>query len=750
MTAARTVQSGSGTLATTPRATAPQLTGTELLQVKWLLGSGLILLSASTVLYLDLDGWTLMSAIVVAVIAGLTRPAVLARIPAWAHRLAFPGIVTAFTLDLWLTGELLPPTVRLDLLLLLYRSITYRQRRDELQVIVLGLFLIVLAGVLTVSLTFAVHLLAFAAGALSLLLTITLLQALEVGTPPGPPPAPGEVPVWARQVRWPRLVARVRAVTRWRVVAFGAALFAGLVVLSALLFVAIPRFQLESGFFLERFVTKKARTGFSDTIRFGEVTEITQDNSVALNVDVADRRQLPAAPYWRMLVLDEYRSGTFHVSPALRRMLDAERTGAVIRGGGPARKAGGGPWTFYFESGVSRFLPLPGRFAVLRFQEPQNYFHGRSLGIVSLRVDPVTMLAYRVEGLQLEAGLADPTFAARLRAARAAARITPPLMLDSGLGPDDDAELGRLAEEIAREAPRTAPAFAQRAVAWLAQRHGYSLQPAIPGGAGDPLLRWLRGDGGGHCELFAGSLVLLARRAGWPARVATGFRGGSWNGYSNSLTLRNSDAHAWCEIFDELTGSWLRVDPTPGAAAAARVDERDARAFGGRPDRSWTARVESLRVFWYRRVVNFDQQSQIDTLLAVREATAGAGRRLRLLLEQWTVRWSEWRSSPWTGSRVAIWIAAVAGVGVFSWLLRRHRFDWAVRFGRSKRRLDRVRLEAAKWLRRLQGGGVSPDDMSDLVADLQRIRFGPKPTWPEPAAVFRRARRAARAVARTR
>jgi len=51
--------------------------------------------------------------------------------------------------------------VRLDILLLLYRGSTYRQRRDDLQVIVLGLFLIVVAGVLTVSLTFAVQILAF-------------------------------------------------------------------------------------------------------------------------------------------------------------------------------------------------------------------------------------------------------------------------------------------------------------------------------------------------------------------------------------------------------------------------------------------------------------------------------------------------------------------------------------------------------------------------------------------------------------
>ena len=57
---------------------------------------------------------------------------------------------------------------------------TTSQRRDDLQVIVLGLFLIVVAGVLTVSLTFAVQILAFTGCALAFLLVITLTDSVEV------------------------------------------------------------------------------------------------------------------------------------------------------------------------------------------------------------------------------------------------------------------------------------------------------------------------------------------------------------------------------------------------------------------------------------------------------------------------------------------------------------------------------------------------------------------------------------------
>ena len=69
----------------------------------------------------------------------------------------------------------------------------------------------------------------------------------------------------------------------------------------------------------------------------------------------------------------------------------------------------------------------------------------------------------------------------------------------------------------------------------------------------------------GHCELFAGAFTLLARTAGHPTRVVGGFVGGTWN--EDYLIVRNSNAHAWCEIFDGAE-SWLRVDPTMSAGGA--------------------------------------------------------------------------------------------------------------------------------------------------------------------------------------
>lgn len=738
-----------------------QLTAEELQQVRWFLGGALILLSVATVFYLDIPAWTLMGLTVVGVTAGLIRPDWPARVPRWVHQLAFPAIVAAFVGDLWLTGEVLPAMVRLDLLLLLYRGVTYRKRRDDLQTIVLGLFLVVVAGVLTVSLTFAVQLLAFAAGALVFLLVITLAEG---GERRGARGESGEgVPRWAREVRWRGLWARVRAATDWRVVALGGGLFAGLVAVTALLFLAIPRFQLENSLFLERFVSKKAKTGFSDTIRFGEVTDIQQDNGVALSVDVTDRGRVPAAPYWRMLVLDEYRDGTFRMSAALRRdAMGRELGGMSVRGVRRRTAETPATWTFYLEAGVSRFLPLLGEFETLRFSEPRNFRFGGRLGVVALRDEPVSMLAYRVESMETGAKIADREFAERWSRGATMERRAGALMVRLGLGDAERVQLERIVTEIrATDGAMETGTFATKASAWLAARHAYSLQPKIPAGAGDPLVRWMMSREGGHCELFAGSLVLLARTARFPARVVTGFRGGSWNGYSNNFTLRNSDAHAWVEMFDAVSGAWLRADPTPGGATGATEPAAGEAALARRSDRSWTARFDSLRVFWYRRVVNFDQQTQLETIKAVKETAENSSKRMREAMARWLAGAKAWAAAPWDSGRAAVmvaWLVVVVGGGWGLWSLRGWMRDF--RWGRGAARVDVVRAEAGRWLERLRNaeGGMRKVAIEDggarewaaVKAELLRLRFGARETWGDAAEIFRCARRAVREARRRR
>ena len=64
----------------------------------------------------------------------------------------------------------------------------------------------------------------------------------------------------------------------------------------------------------------------------------------------------------------------------------------------------------------------------------------------------------------------------------------------------------------------------------------------------------------GYCEYFAGTFALLARLAGIPSRIVTGYYGGSYNDLGRFYTFKQQDAHSWVEIF--YNGKWLKYDPT--------------------------------------------------------------------------------------------------------------------------------------------------------------------------------------------
>ncbi len=709
----------------------PRLNPDELQLLRWLLGGALILLSIATVFYLEMGSEAMAVFAAAGVLLALVKPALPARIPAWAHRLAFPTIVGFFAIDLWINRQPLPAVVRLDVLLLLYRGVSHRARRDDLQIIILGLFLIVVAGVLTVSLLFALQILIFTACALGLLMVVTIASSTDGGRAPKLA-ARGVAPLWAPHADWRRLFRRLGEISDWRLVVSGAALFLGVIALSGLLFLLIPRFQLENSLFLERFISRRAMTGFNDSIKFGDITEITQDDGIAFDVDLTDPAQAPANPYWRMIVLDDYHNGGFALSAAMRKeAFKVNGTGANLKGQG--RIASGAPtWTFYLEAGVSRYLPVLGRFTYLHFREAQNFRYAASLQVVALRDEPASMTAYRIEDMAPDTPeISDGLFAARWRNRAVPGPL--PLQLSLELSGADKAAVAGVVAAIPAKPGPDVRAFAQEAGAYLRRQHRYSLTPRIPAGPGDPLVRWMTSQEPGHCELFAGALVLIARSAGIPAHIVTGFKGGTWNAYSGNYTIRNSDAHAWAEVWDERARAWLRADPLAVGAESTSEAKGEA-ALAPRTDRSWSARINSIRVFWYRQIVNFDQQTQAETFQAVKNATDNSGKWIRLKLAGAARHLQAWFRGPWNLARLAVVAGVAAWTAVVSWFLSSGR--WRI-VGLGGRKGDPVRREAGRWLTRLDGPPA-------LVADLQRLRYGPRPTWPRPMDVFTRARQAAR------
>ncbi len=71
----------------------------------------------------------------------------------------------------------------------------------------------------------------------------------------------------------------------------------------------------------------------------------------------------------------------------------------------------------------------------------------------------------------------------------------------------------------------------------------------------------------GYCQHYAGAMALMLRMGGVPARVATGFSPGGYSDRKKAWIVRDTDAHAWVEIWFDAYG-WVTVDPTPEATPA--------------------------------------------------------------------------------------------------------------------------------------------------------------------------------------
>ncbi len=127
----------------------------------------------------------------------------------------------------------------------------------------------------------------------------------------------------------------------------------------------------------------------------------------------------------------------------------------------------------------------------------------------------------------------------------------------------------------------------------------------------------------GFCGHYASAFTVLARAAGIPARVVTGYQGGELNPLADHLIVRQADAHAWAEVW--LDDRWVRYDPTAavaperiqwgmdsainsGSLAGAEMLRRGL--FGSGLYMSWDA----LNAAWNRWVLGFGPESQTDLL----------------------------------------------------------------------------------------------------------------------------------------
>jgi transglutaminase-like putative cysteine protease len=104
---------------------------------------------------------------------------------------------------------------------------------------------------------------------------------------------------------------------------------------------------------------------------------------------------------------------------------------------------------------------------------------------------------------------------------------------------------------------------------------------------------FLFGTQAGFCEHYASAFVVIMRASGIPARIVTGYQGGEINPIDGLMTIRQSDAHAWAEIWLDSSG-WVRVDPT-AAVAPNRIEHGINSSF---PDRNFSNFIRFNQNSW--------------------------------------------------------------------------------------------------------------------------------------------------------
>ncbi|MFO7724995.1 MAG: transglutaminaseTgpA domain-containing protein [Oceanipulchritudo sp.] len=708
----------------------------ELDGIRWLLGQILVFISL-------LGSYTIDLGAAVLVTGGLFLVLVITAFPFLAQ--AFP--VFFRSVGPWLLllviggdflasgGDLLPPLFRMVVLLTLFRAIRIRTPREDLQLLLLTLFLLLLTGVLSLELTFGIQLLAYAPTAMGLLFVINLRSSLEAADGE----ASGGGDFYGNGWLW--LLRRLRERIDRATILAGAGLFGMTMLFTLLLFMLLPRFDIGAALPFPRLQTGMSLTGFTDHVQYGDVVSILNDDSMAMRVDVR-MDETPARPYWRMVVLDAYYDGGFRVSPEVARdYRSINHYRFDFDSGEKERGEGTSIWTLYLEGGISAYLPAGDTFDSLRFKNRFDLQLHDLTRVLKGRETNATTLSLRYEGLRFGGILPVSDEDLLLTGAEPVPVDTsgsgyldevgyPETLLAYPEGTENRRILEAALEALGAVKGGSATAFAQGLSDYLREDRGYSLESRIPGGEADALLRWVESGEPGHCELYAGAFVLISRYAGFPARLVTGYSGGDWNGYENYFMVRNRHAHAWCEIFDPERG-WVRADPTPGYETDPGTVGTALAGGGLQLDRTWKAYLDSLRILWFRRVIQFDREDQT----AMGETFRGIGQEgvawFKTRAENWLSGWKEgWK----TVSREGDWRGLLSQLG---WGIAILLLPAALLFlgKRLRGRLARESLMRRKAGRLLARQEEAPHFLRE---PLQRIRFGPVESWPEDTERFLR------------
>lgn len=451
----------------------------------------------------------------------------------------------------------------------------------------------------------------------------------------------------------------------------------------AVLFVLFPRLAPLWGIPND---AMSGRSGLSATMQVGNIAQLVLDDGIAMRIKFDGLVPPPTDLYFRGPVLTRFDGHEWRtLSPRRGSRWPADMGGlARLQGYGRAvhyevtLEPTNRPWLLTLDAAVER-PNVPG-FATAMTSELQW---------VTDR--PITDL------LRYDA-LSYPIF--RQGPASIAAVLPEYLELPPGYNP----RTLQLAEQWRRDpalARGGAPAFVRAALDRLRTGgYRYTLDPGVFGPNSADEFWFDRREG--FCEHISSSFVILMRALGVPARIVTGYQGGERNPVDGYWVVRQSDAHAWAEVWIAGQG-WIRVDPT-AAVAPSRIGAMErlqrpqgavASAFGAvTPELAASLRAfwEAVNNGWNQWILNYTQSKQLNLLRNV-----------------------GFDSPSWEdlGLLVAGLVVAIALCGV-AWAMWEHRQHdpWLRLLQRARRRVREL------------GIAVPPQAPPREIATLVTARFG--------------------------
>ena len=344
------------------------------------------------------------------------------------------------------------------------------------------------------------------------------------------------------------------------------------------------------------------KTGLSNSMSPGNISSLAQSAEIAFRVRFSGAPPPQPQLYWRALVLGDFDGRTWSMGRQTEARQTLQVKGAALHYQ-VTQEPTGQRWLFALDVPnvappmLDNFARITGAYEV-RAAVPINE---------RIRYDLSSQLDYQIDAGALpdsERWLALP-------------RGYNPKAMQAGL-------------DLQRESD---PAARVRSVLAMFRKDGYSYTLEPPQLGADSVDEFLYLTRAGFCEHYASAFVFLMRAADVPARVVTGYQGGELNPVDGYMAVRQSDAHAWAEVWIAQRG-WVRIDPT-AAVSPDRVQRNLARAlppegvFGnlislGMETNSWLAqmrfRLGAINNGWNQWVLNYDPQRQKTLVGSLAEA----------------------------------------------------------------------------------------------------------------------------------